>query len=82
MDENKLAGIICDLHVAEAAAALQEGSKKDSLIRIYYHQIYEIHAIEETDFLKNMELLKTDLEKMEKVYKMVNDSLDKRKNGL
>ena len=75
-----MAAVIADLHIAEAAASQQEGSKKDSIIKEYYRQIYEIHAINEDEFLKNLEMLKTDVEEMEKVYKIVNDSLDKRKS--
>lgn len=82
MDESKMAEVICDLHLAESAAAQQEGSRKDSIIQLYYRQIYEIHSISENDFIKNMGLLKTDLEKMERVYKLVGDSLDKRKSRL
>lgn len=80
LDSVRMAAVIADLHIAEAAASQQEGSKKDSIIKVYYRQIYEIHKTNEDEFLQNLEMLKTDVEEMEKVYKIVNDSLDKRKS--
>jgi Domain of unknown function (DUF4296) len=78
----QMANILCDLHIAEGATSLLEGAKKDSVITLYYKQIFEIQGVNEAEFKENLDLLKTDAPEMAKVYKIVNDSLEKRKNRL
>ena len=82
LEETEIAKILCDLHVAEAAVAMQESSKKDSLLHHYYRQVYEIHHLTESDFRANMEQLQSDLEKMERVYKIVKDSIEIRRSKI
>jgi c-di-GMP-related signal transduction protein len=73
-----MVNLLCDLHIAEGAAELLEGTKKDSILKIYYTQIFEIQGIEEKQFKKDLDLLKEDPTEMTKVYKWVNDSLAAR----
>ena len=78
----QMANILCDLHIAEGATSLLDGAKKDSITTLYYQQIFEIQGVKEEIFKENLELLKMDAAEMAKVYTIVNDSLEKRKNRL
>jgi hypothetical protein len=78
----QIANILCDLHIAEGATSLLDGAKKDSITTLYYRQIFEIQGVKEAEFKENLDLLKTDAPEMAKVYKIVNDTLEKRKNRL
>jgi hypothetical protein len=72
----KMALIVADLHVAEGATTFIEGSKKDSVLNIYYQQVFEIQGISKEEFDKNLETMKLDPEEMAKVYKIAADSLE------
>jgi hypothetical protein len=82
LSQVQLANILCDIHIAEGATSLLEGAKKDSVTSLYYKQIFEIQGSTEKDFNHDLELLKMDAAEMVKIYKIVNDSLEKRKNRL
>ena len=44
LDDEKLARVMADLNVAEAATLGLSGYPKDSLIMVYYNQVFEIHG--------------------------------------
>ena len=46
IEEEKMALILADIHIAEAALQNVYASKKDSLSAIYYQQVYDIHEID------------------------------------
>lgn len=82
ISREKMALIVADLHVAEGATTFLEGAKKDSILTIYYKQVFEIQDITREEFDKNIEILKLDPEEMAKVYKIALDSLDAKKKRL
>jgi hypothetical protein len=73
-----MVNILCDLHIAEGAADLLDGTKKDSILKIYYAQVFEIQGVEEATFKKDLDLLKEDPVEMTKIYKWVTDTLAAR----
>ncbi len=79
LSKAQMAVILADLHVADGATSLLDPAKKDSITKLYYRQIFEIQGIQEDEFRKNIETLKFDADEMAKVYKMVVDTLEKRK---
>lgn len=82
VDEATLVKVLADVHIAEVAAQNFAGAYKDSIKRIYYQQIYDIHGISETDFRASLQVLSDHQEKMEKLYKKVEkhlESMDKPK---
>lgn len=79
LSEKKMASILTELHIAEGAAVQFPKPQKDSLTKYYYKQIFEMQHVNEQDFQNNFNLLKNDPETLEKVYKIVNDSIELRK---
>ena len=80
VDEATLVKVLADVHIAEVAAQNFAGAYKDSIKRIYYQQIYEIHGISEADFKSSLQVLSDHQDKMEKLYKKVEmqlESMDK-----
>ena len=76
VDEAKLVKVLADVHIAEVAAQNFAGAYKDSIKRIYYQQIYEIHGISEADFKSSLQVLSDHQDKMEKLYKKVETQLE------
>lgn len=50
LSEEKMAHILADIHVAEAAIKEATGSDKDSLEQLYYQRIMKIHGVSRADF--------------------------------
>ncbi len=71
MPEEALVKLLYDLQVAEAAIQTVHSSNKDSVIAIFYDQIFEIHGIDQEILTKNIETLKKSPLKSHKVYKKV-----------
>lgn len=62
ISEDKLVNILVDIHVAEAA--MQEFSTaalKDSVGKVYYKKIFDIHKVTEADFNKSIIMIKKSL---------------------
>lgn len=78
MPTAKMVSILADIHVAESAAGYLSGTKKDSVVSIYYQQIYEIHSVKAEEVKQNLDALKREPAQLEKVYKMVVDTLEER----
>lgn len=74
----KMVSILADVHVAESAATYLTGNTKDSIVNMYYQQIYEIHGMKAEEVKQNLDMLKREPIQLEKVYKMVVDSLEAR----
>ena len=74
----KMVSILADIHVAESAAAYLTNPTKDSIANVYYQQIYEIHSVKAEEVKQNLDMLKREPAQLEKVYKMVGDTLDAR----
>lgn len=79
LSENQMANILTELHIAEGATVQFPKKQKDSLTKYYYKQVFEMQHINEQEFQNNFSLLKNDPKTLEKLYKMVSDSIESRK---
>jgi len=75
----KMVGVLVDVHLAEAAVQHLTGIKKDTTIRKYYRQIYQIHGITESDFDSTLNLIHHDPELLRDIYKAVTDTIESRR---
>lgn len=73
IEEEKLINALVDIHFAESFVNNIQPPKKDSLLNIYYHQIYHIHQIDSADFIKSMTILRQHPAKLEKIYIKVQE---------
>ncbi len=61
-DDQKLARIMADLSVAQAATLGLSGYSKDSLMHAYFKQVFEIHGGDPLVYEKDLQLLSRDLD--------------------
>ena len=78
LPEDKMVGILSDLHVAEAAVANTDPLKKDSLAQVYETQIFAIHHTNQKEFKACLKQYQKEPAKMEQVYKKVTEKLNQR----
>jgi len=79
IEDEMMVKILLDMHIAEAASLQVDISERDSLRRIYYDQIFEIHEVPKKTYEEDMELLKRDAEKLASIYDKVIEQLKERK---
>jgi hypothetical protein len=60
LSDETIARIMADLHVAEAATTGLGGYSKDSLMHLYYSQVFELHGIKREAYEKDLRLLARD----------------------
>ncbi len=75
LSREKMANILLDAHLAESASVYLSSKQKDSISQIYYQQIAQIHDVSTEEFKQNMEILSKNPIEMEKVYKIIKDSI-------
>jgi len=75
LTEEKLLDILVDVHIAEGSIQNIYGPEKDSLINLYYQQIYKIHDISEATFNENMKLIRRNPPYVEELYEKIVDKL-------
>jgi len=73
MPDEDLVKLLYDIQVAEVSIQTVSKEQKDSVIAIFYDQIYELHGINEEILLKNIEVLKKSPIKSHKIYKKVTE---------
>jgi hypothetical protein len=73
--EKKLIQILLDAHYAEAALQDVYGVQKDSLKKVYYQEIYQLHETTEDELTKTMDILRKDPERLDKIYQFIVDNL-------
>ena len=77
----KAAEILIDVHAAEAALQNVYGSKKDTLAKVYYQQIYEVHEIDSTTFAELMELVRNYPKHLKEVYGLAMEQIKSRREA-
>lgn len=75
--EDKMIAVLLDIHLAEAAVQTEKNAQKDSLLYLYYQDIYRIHNITQDDFERNLEAWFDNPEIADKLYEKVVESLNK-----
>lgn len=71
MPEDDLVKLLYDIQVAEAALQTVHSNIKDSVVAIYYEQVFEIHGTTKEILVKNIEVLKEKPIKSHEIYKKV-----------
>lgn len=67
LPEETLVRIMVDLHTAEAATTGLTGFRKDSLLYLYYEQIFALHGVERADYEHDIRLLSRDEDRMMRI---------------
>jgi len=81
--EEQLVPLLADIHLAEAVIREQpDPYLRDSMADQYYDYIFQLHQLDESDFLTSIEMLKEDLARMEQVYKKVLEELSVREAAM
>lgn len=77
ISEEKMIALLLDVHLAEAATQTEKSNKKDSLLHLYYQDVFRIHNISKEDFERNLEAWFDNPELADKLYEKVVESLNK-----
>lgn len=67
LSEETLVRIMADLHIAEAATTGLTGFRKDSLLYLYYEQIFALHGVKRADYEHDIRLLSRDEDRMMRI---------------
>ena len=81
MDEDKMVRIMADLSIADAATAQMNGYAKDSLTKIFYDQVFEMHSVSAAQYEKNLRLYANNLPVMENIVKKVEAVFETEKKA-
>ena len=65
--DDKMARIMADLSIADGAANGLKGYAHDSLTKIYYGQVFELHGVSMADYEQNLRLLSHDVPRLQAV---------------
>ncbi|MCC6413413.1 MAG: DUF4296 domain-containing protein [Saprospiraceae bacterium] len=76
--DEKITKIMADLHLADAATNGLAGYEKDSLMKVYFKQVFEMHGIEQERYEKNLEGLSVNILRMEAVVRAADSLLLQR----
>ena len=73
--DDKMARIMADLNLAEAATARLNGYPRDSLRQVYFKQVLEMHGITMADYEVSLRVIVADQARMEALLKASEDLL-------
>lgn len=83
LSEEKLQLILKDIHLAESVLTeVQNRETKDSLARVYYHQVLELHQVNPEDFEQSMNARYTTPAQLDTLYTNVITQLQQEKDSL
>lgn len=75
LPDEKIARIMADISVADAATNGLAGPEKDSLMQIYFKQVFEMHGTTAEVYEKDLRLITKDLLRMENIVKRADELL-------
>jgi len=75
--EDKMARIMADLSIAEAATQNLGTPQKDSMMHVYFVQVFEMHGTSLEEYEKNLRLYIQDMPRLEQITKQVEDIFGK-----
>lgn len=58
---------MADLYIAEAATVGMTGYSKDSLMQVYYNQVFEMHGTDKAVYENNLRLISNDLQHLKQI---------------
>ena len=67
--DEKMARILADLNIAEAATARLNGYPKDSLKQVYFQQVMAMHGVNVPEYESNLRSISADPKRMEALLK-------------
>ncbi len=67
--EDKIAQMLADFALADGAVSPLSGYLRDSLVHVYYNQIYELRGMTLEEYDKHLHVLATDTKRLERVVK-------------
>ena len=76
LPEEKIVAVLVDIQIAEAALSGLSWENKDSLTGVYYEQAYARSGVRREEFIRSMDVLRTDPVRLERVYGAVTERLD------
>lgn len=74
-DDEKLARVMADMHLADAATNGTGGAEKDSLLQVYYQQILTMHAITKEQYETELRIRSQDFQWLQRINKRVEELL-------
>ncbi len=64
LSDKQVSRIMADLYLAEAATTGLTGNPKDSLLGVYYRQVFEIHGVSKEDYETSLRTMSEDDERI------------------
>ncbi|MFN0035856.1 MAG: DUF4296 domain-containing protein [Saprospiraceae bacterium] len=78
LPDEKIARIMADFSIADAATTGLTGYAKDSLMQVYFKQVFEMHGLTLEAYEKDLRILAQDLPRMERVVEQAEELLTER----
>lgn len=72
----QLVPLLADIHLVEGASQGYPTALKDSVLEVYYDQVFEMHAVSEMDFEKAVDYLSTNPKLAQQIYSKVTERLE------
>ena len=83
VSDEKMARVIADLAIADAATNGITGYEKDSLMQAYFQQVLQLHGLTLEQHEKNLRIFANDMDKMQEILENAEMLLDTTiKNGM
>lgn len=78
LSDDQLIPVLTDIQVAEAAAQTLTGTLKDSILEVYYNQVFAIHGVEREEFELCFMELESDPKRLSLIYERVIEELNRQ----
>lgn len=69
---------MADLAIADAATTGLSGYTKDSLMQVYFKQVFDMHGTSAEEYENDLRILASDLSKMEMIVKNADELLKEK----
>ena len=76
VSDEKMARVIADLAIADAATNGITGYEKDSLMQAYFQQVLQLHGLTLEQHEKNLRIFANDMDKMQEILENAEMLLD------
>lgn len=78
-EDEHLVRMLCEIHIAEAAAAKFPKMDRDSVHKAFLNEIFHIHRIPKEKYDSTMNVIRKDAPRFLKIYESVTDSIKLKK---
>jgi hypothetical protein len=75
LSDEKLARLMADLSVADAATTGMVGFSKDSLVQVYFKQVLDLHGVTLESYERDLRIVSNDLDHLDRVLKRAEEML-------